>query len=171
MDDDRIYRPHLVEDLLAASERHPDAAVGCCGLLVPLDRVDRRKNLLGRTIEGLRFGRGVSLRGARLKEPMPVDVLHGYGGILVRPRFFDLDPLADLDAAPAAAWLEDDTWFAAHCTAPKLLVPTRLGSFPRFFGKRAFRTNPLGSVNRGHPDPERRNTTELMRIHGDRWLD
>ena len=128
VDDDRIYRPTLLADLLEASERHPDAAVGCFGVIVPVDRVDRRKRLLGRTIEGLRYGRGVSLRGSRLRQPLAVDILHGYGGVLVRPRFFDLFGLADLKSAPGAAWMEDDTWFAAHCRAPKLIVPSSPGS-------------------------------------------
>ncbi len=170
VDDDRIYRPTLLEDLLAASERHPEAAVGCFGVIVPLDRVDRRKGLLGRTIDGLRYGRGVSLRGSRLRRPLPVDILHGYGGLLVRPRFFDLDGLADLQGAPEAAWLEDDTWFAAHCRVPKLIVPSRPGSFPRYFGGSVYRNSRLGSHNRGAPDPELRNTTVLMRAFSDRWM-
>ena len=170
VDDDRIYRPTLLADLLEASQRHPDAAVGCFGLIVPLDRVDRRKGLLGRTIEGLRYGRGVSLRGSRLRHALPVDILHGYGGLMVRPRFFDLDRLADLQGAPDAAWLEDDTWFAAHCRVPKLIVPSRPGSFPRFFGGRVYHSTRLGAHNRGEADPETRNTTVLMRTFSDRWM-
>ena len=170
VDDDRIYRPTLLEDLLEASERHPEAAVGCFGVIVPLDRVDRRRGLLGRTIEGLRYGRGVSLRGSRLRHPLPVDILHGYGGVMVRPRFFDLDGLADLQGAPEAAWLEDDTWFAAHCRVPKLIVPNRPGSFPRYFGGHVYRSSRLGAHNRGGVDPERRNTTVLMRAFSDRWM-
>jgi hypothetical protein len=170
VDDDRIYRPTLLEDLLEASEQHPDAAVGCFGLIVPLDLVDRRKGLVGRTIDGLQYERGVSLRGSRLRQPLPVDILHGYGGVMVRPRFFDLDRLADLDGAPEAAWLEDDTWFAAHCRAPKLIVPSRPGSFPRYFGGHVYRSSRLGAHNRGGVDPERRNTTLLMREFSDRWM-
>ncbi len=170
VDDDRIYRPTLLEDLLEASERHPDAAVGCFGVIAPLDRVDRRKGLLGRTIEGLQYGRGVSLRGSRLRSALPVDILHGYGGVMVRPRFFDLERLADLESAPDAAWLEDDTWFAAHCRVPKLIVPHRPGSFPRYFERRVYRTSRLGSHNRGGADPESRNTTVLMRLFSDRWM-
>lgn len=169
VDDDRIYRPHFLEDLVAASDADPDAAVGCCGLRVPLDGVDRRKGLLGRTVDGLRFGRGVSLRGSRLKKPLPVDVLHGYGGVLLRPRFFDLATLADMDGAPPAAWTEDDTWFAAHCHAPKYIVPGRPGSFPRFFRRRHFHANPLGRINRRTRRPEERNTTVLQRMYADRW--
>lgn len=170
VDDDRIYRSTLLEDLLSASERHPDAAVGCFGLIVPLDRVDRRRGLLGRTIDGLRFRRGVSLRGSRLRRPLPVDILHGYGGVMVRPGFFDLVRLADLHGAPEAAWLEDDTWFAAHCRVPKLIVPSKPGSFPRYFGGRVYRSSRLGAHNRGGADPESRNTTVLMRLFSDRWM-
>ncbi len=170
VDDDRIYRPTLLEDLLAASVRHPDTAVGCCGLIVPLDRVDRRRGLIGRTFDGLRFRRGVSLRGSRRRHPLAVDILHGYGGVMVRPRFFDLDRLADLQGAPDAAWLEDDTWFAAHCRAPKLIVPGKPGSFPRYFGRAVYRTTRLGAHNRGGADPESRNTTVLMRMFSDRWM-
>ena len=170
VDDDRIYRPTLLQNLLEASERHPEAAVGCFGVIVPLDRIDRRKRLLGRTIEGLRYGRGVSLRGSRLRNPLPVDILHGYGGVMVRPCFFDLDRLADLQGAPEAAWLEDDTWFAAHCRVPKLIVPSKPGSFPRYFGGRVYHSSRLGAHNRGGVVPEHRNTTVLMRAFSDRWM-
>jgi len=170
VDDDRIYRRTFLAGLLQASEAHPEAAVGCIGLRVPLDRVDRRKGLIGRIVDGLRFERGVSLRGSRLsRSPLPVDILHGYGGVLVRPAFFDLDTLADMDGAPDAAWLEDDTWFAAHCRAPRLIVPGRPGSFPRFFHQSLYRASRLGLHNRGGGDPERRNTTVLMRMFSDRW--
>lgn len=171
VDDDRLYRPTFIEDLVTAADQHPDSAVGCCGLRVPHDRVDSRMNVVQRTYEGLRMGRGVSIRGARLRAPIGVDVLHGYGGALVRPRFFDLDALADFDAAPAAAWLEDDTWFAAHCFAPKLIVPGRPASFPRYFGRHRFRPNRLGALNRDAVEPQYRNTTVLMQLHSDRWLD
>ena len=89
---------------------------------------------------------------------------------MVRPRLFDLDGLADLQGAPEAAWLEDDTWFAAHCRAPKLIVPGRPGSFPRYLGGRVYRGSRLGAHNRGGVDPERRNTTVLMRAFSDRWM-
>ena len=170
VDDDRLYRPTLLSDLLDASETNPDAAVGCFGVIVPVDRVDRRKGLVGRTIEGLRYGRGVSLRGSRLPQPMAVDILHGYGGMLVRPRFFDLFGLADLKEAPDAAWMEDDTWFAAHCRVPKLIVPGRPGSFPRYFDAQVYHQSRLGVHNRGGTDPESRNTTVLMRAFSDRWI-
>jgi hypothetical protein len=170
VDDDRIYRPTLLADLLEASATHPDSAVGCFGVIVPADRTDRRKGLLGRTMDGLRYGRGVSLRGSRLRQPLAVDILHGYGGVLVRPRFFDLGGLADLDFAPEAAWMEDDTWFAAHCRVPKLIVPSRPGSFPRYFERPVYRRSRLGAHNRGGTDPENRNTTVLMRTFSDRWM-
>jgi len=170
VDDDRIYRRTFLGGLMAASHSYPDAAVGCIGLRAPLDRVDRRKGFIGRTVDGLRFGRGVSLRGSRLsRNPLPVDILHGYGGVLVRPEFFDLMALADLEGAPEAAWWEDDTWFAAHCHAPKLIVPGRPGSFPRFFRRSVYSASRLGSHNRGGADPELRNTTVLMRMFSDRW--
>ncbi len=171
VDDDRLYRSTFVEDLLVAADENPEAAVGCCGLRVPLDRIDHRMNLVERTYEGLRLGRGVSLRAARLRSPLEVDVLHGYGGPLVRPRFSDLGALADRHSGPAAAWFEDDTWFAAHCTVPKLLVPGRPASFPSFFARSRFRSNRLGSLNRGSVEPEDRNTTALMQLHSERWLD
>ncbi len=89
---------------------------------------------------------------------------------MVRPCFFDLDRLADFQDAPDAAWLEDDTWFAAHCRVPKLIVPSKPGSFPRYFGRRVYRSTRLGAHNRGGADPESRNTTVLMRLFSDRWM-
>lgn len=170
VDDDRIYRPTLLADLTEASDRHPEAAVGCFGVIVPADRIDRRKGLIGRTLDGLRYRPGVSLRGSRLSRPLAVDILHGYGGVLVRPRFFDLVGVADLQSGPDAAWMEDDTWFAAHCRAPKLIVPSRPGSFPRYLERRIYRRSRLGAHNRGGTNPEDRNTTVLMRAFSARWM-
>jgi hypothetical protein len=170
VDDDRLYRPTFLKRLVDASEQNPDAAVGCMGLKVPLNRVDDRKGFLGRTLDGLRFQPGVSLRGSRLSDqPMEVDILHGYGGFLVRPRFFDLDTLGDMKEAPEAAWMEDDTWFAAHCHAPKLIVPGRPDSFPRYFHRRVFSRSRLGLHNRGGADPTLRNTSILMGMYSHRW--
>jgi len=39
VDDDRIYRPTLLEDLVKASERRPDAAVGCFGFCPSMTRL------------------------------------------------------------------------------------------------------------------------------------
>ncbi len=89
---------------------------------------------------------------------------------MVRPRFFDLDGLAHMEGAPEAAWMEDDTWFAAHCRAPKLIVPGRPGSFPRFFEGSVYRSSRLGAHNRGGANPESRNTSILMRMYSDRWM-
>ena len=170
VDDDRLYRPTFLRRLLEASDDRPEAAVGCMGLRVPLNRVDNRRGVVGRTVDGLRFGRGVSLRGSRLRgRPLEVDILHGYGGFLVRPRFFDLETLGDMEGAPQAAWLEDDTWFAAHCHAPRLIVPGRPDSFPRFFHRRVFRDTRLGLQNRGGEDPGLRNTSVLMGMYSERW--
>ena len=89
---------------------------------------------------------------------------------MVRPRFFDLFGLANLADAPDAAWMEDDTWFAAHCRVPKRIVPHRPGSFPRYFDGQVHRSSRLGTHNRGDADPESRNTTVLMRAFSDRWM-
>jgi hypothetical protein len=169
VDDDRIYLPTLLEDLDRASRQHPDAALCTCGQIVPDDRVDRRRGLLGRTLDGLRWAPGVSLKGSRLQRPLPVDVFHGFGGVLTRPRYFDIDALGDRDGAPQAAFFEDDTWLSGHCRARKLLIPCRRPMFPRYRGRRGFDRSSLGRINRGPERPEERNTTTLMRHFDDRW--
>lgn len=164
VDDDRIYAPQLVATLEAAAKAHKGAAVALGGWIVPQDLVDRpttiRSNLLQLP--------PAPVRSARIRKPVPVDILLGFMGYLVRPEFFNLGAITDYSAAPPQARLVDDVWISAHCRAPKLVVPGK----PNFQPKRhqsLYQRSSLGWINRGDGKPENRNNSVLLRHFADRW--
>ena len=104
VDDDVVYEPHLVEDLLAASRAHPDGVVSMMG-------VDA----------GGRFVHAEHLAG-----PAEVVLVGGYRGVLYKRRFFDADALEREHAATVTGGVHvaDDHLFSGHLTSRrvKLLV-------------------------------------------------
>lgn len=68
--------------------------------------------------------------GTQVRAPRRVDIVHGTGGYLVKPRFFDAR-VHDLAKAPPAVRAVDDVWFSAHASVPKWVVPLSRRVFPR----------------------------------------
>jgi hypothetical protein len=165
VDDDRLYHSTLVEDLQAASDRHPEAAVGLSGWIAPHDLVDRPTSLRTNILQLP----PAPIRTTRVRKPTAVDILQGFSAYVVRPRYFDLAAVTDYSQAPEAAFWVDDVWFGAHCRAPKLVVPTRRSNFqPRELRSFYSRTS-LGLLNRGGGDLLRRNNTIMLRHFASNW--
>jgi hypothetical protein len=159
VDDDRIYHPRLVERLDALVRAHPDVAIGASGWQVPEDLLDRPTTL----VTQLRKRPPVPFTCAQIRKPEEVDVLQGFSGYVVRPRFFDLDRLSDYSGAPEAAVLADDVWISAHCRAPKVVFPMGPSNFQSWLDGRFYRATSLGLVNRGDGTLEGRSNTIAMR--------
>jgi hypothetical protein len=98
-----------------------------------------------------------------------VDVMQGFAGYLVRPRFFDARAVADYSAAPPAAFFVDDVWISAHCRVPKAVVAGKRTNFESRRDARFFKRSSVALVNRGDGSPESRNNTILLRHFADRW--
>jgi hypothetical protein len=165
VDDDRIYHPRLVERLDDLARAHPDVAIGASGWHVPDDLLDRPTTLWTQ----LRRRPPVPFTCAQIRRPQEVDVLQGFSGYVVRPRFFDLAGLADYSAAPKAAVLADDVWISAHCRARKFVFPMGPSNFQSWVDGRFYRATSLGLVNRGDGTLEGRSNTIVMRHFGDAW--
>ena len=165
VDDDRIYHPHLVEQMTTQADAHPDAVVAASGWDAPADRIDRPttllSTLLGRAPAPIKCTR---VRGAR-----DVDIVQGLSGYVVRPRFFDLRAIVDYTQAPPAAFFVDDVWISAHCRARKLVCGGRRTNFPSIFDARAYKRSSVSRVNRGTGAPESRNNTIVLQYFWDRW--
>lgn len=126
-DDDRAYRPGWAHGLLAEADRYPDRAVALAGWDIAgltqrkthvsprhmrrsrtwdlIYRRDRLKQILG------------GQTGATLAQKPPrriiaqsgfADVFEGYGGVVVRPEFFD----ATVFDIPPEAFHVDDVWLS-----------------------------------------------------------
>jgi hypothetical protein len=105
-----------------------------------------------------------------MRASTPIDIMQGFSGYLVRPRFFDAEVLTTHAQAPPAAFFVDDVWFSAHCRVPKVVHPARRFCFDRWHGYRAFKANSLGVLNRGGGDITQRNNTLMIRHFAERWL-
>lgn len=166
VDDDMIYPPTLVQDLMANATRHPAAAIASSGWVVPDDLTDRPSTWRGHLYKLP----PTPVISTLVREPFPVDIFQGYSGYLVRPRHFDLARVLDYSNAPKAAFFVDDVWLSAHCEAPRLVCRARRFCFDRLGDYGFLKSNSLGLLNRGGGDPAQRNNTVMIRHLSHRWL-
>jgi len=108
VDDDHVYSRYLVESLVLWSERLPEAALGCSGVLVPSgylpsDVIYAKKDFL----------RDLRLISSHVNALSRIDYLFGYAGVLLRPKFLN-DDILDYSNAPKGAFFEDDLWISGH---------------------------------------------------------
>jgi hypothetical protein len=165
VDDDRIYHPHFVEQMIAVADAHPDAAVAGSGWDAPSDLTDRPTTLLATLL-----GRPPApIKCTRVRGVREVDVMQGFSGYLVKPKFFDRIALTDYTGAPEAAFFVDDVWISAQCRARKLVARGRRTNFPSIIDARFFKRSSLALINRGTGTLASRNNTVMLRHFADRW--
>ena len=130
-DDDRDYRPGWAKGLIAEAERHPDHAVALAGWDIdglsrrstfPHPRHKRRSRTWDFSYRASRLRQIVTGQGkAKLAQKPPrkiiaqpgfVDIFEGYGGVIVRPEFFD----ATSFDIPQEAFHVDDVWLSGMLT-------------------------------------------------------
>lgn len=126
-DDDRDYRPGWAKGLLDEADRYPDRAVALAGWDIAglstrsafgAPRHDRRSRTWDMAYRVARLKQLLSGQGkAKLSQKPPrriiaqagfADVFEGYGGVVVRPDFFD-DASFDI---PPEAFHVDDVWLS-----------------------------------------------------------
>lgn len=163
VDDDRLYPSSVVDDFFRWSNECPDVAIGAAGWIVPEDLMDSPVPLL----DYLREIPPARIRSTRIRKRKRVDIIEGYAGHLVRPRFFDVARITDYSRAPKAAFFVDDVWISAHCTVPKYIFPARRHGFNSKRHRRVFRGTALWRINGG--DPDENNVTVMIRHFEDRW--
>lgn len=161
VDDDRIYQRGMLAMLDDAAKAEPDAAYGLGGWIVPHDLIDRPTNWM----MILRKQPPAQVRPAQITARTEIDVLMGAHAYLVRPRFFDLDRLAQLGSAPEAVYFADDIWISGHCRVPKYAMPARLVDFQPYRHVRAYDRSSLGWLNRADR-PEQRMNSVMLRHFG-----
>jgi len=165
VDDDRIYPPNLVGDLEDAADQDVNSAFGMSGWVVPADLTDRPATIG----DNLHMRAPSSVRARRLRSPMPVDILQGLSGYLVRPGFFDLRRLTDYADAPPESFFVDDVWISGHCNADRFVIPARRYNYQPKFRRGFYKSTSLGLVNRGPGGDELRHNTIVLRYLAGRW--
>ena len=166
VDDDMLYPPTLVADMEEAAGRLPGHAICSSGWIVPADLADRPTTLRSHLTQTP----PAPLLATLVRTPVAVDIMQGFSGYLVRPRFFDAEVITTHAQAPPAAFFVDDVWFSAHCRVPKIVRPARRFCFDRWRSQRFFKANSLGVLNRGNGDVTQRNNTLMIRHFAQRWL-
>lgn len=114
-DDDRIYDRDWASHLLSQSERHPGACITHTGEVVEsIAEKYAATSLWYKFLTYATFGIRSHYHRKRVRELDPgigvVDICKGYGGVLVRPEFFDA---AAFDI-PDLLWTVDDIWLSGH---------------------------------------------------------
>jgi hypothetical protein len=112
VDDDAIYPDTLLEDLLHAHRRRPQAAVGLRGQRVRMGLDPRYRG---------------HVYGTAVRTPVQVDVLMGMWGYLIPPGALD-GTVHDFTGWPAELRWQDDVWVSAHLArrrVPRFVVPVR----------------------------------------------
>ena len=165
VDDDKIYPQGFVEQIEKQSDLFPDYALGYSGWRVPADLTDRPTTLW----MNIRRKPPAPMKSAWVKGLYPVDILQGYSGYLVKPRFFKVAELWDYSEAPAAAFYVDDVWISAHCRVPKMVFKAKRFCIEPFVWRSHYRKTSLGMQNRGKGTPADRNNTVMIKFFSDRW--
>jgi hypothetical protein len=166
VDDDRIYPPTLVEELVSTADRETDAALSMSGWIVPSDLTDKPTTIWS----NFWLIPPTQLRGRRLSTPQRIDVIMGYAGYLVRPRFFDLAALQRFEAGPREAFFVDDLWISAHCKVPRVALPTRRFNYQSKLRKSHYDRTALAGINKGPGGNARRNNTIVLRHFHSLWM-
>jgi hypothetical protein len=165
VDDDRVYQPSFIEQMVDRSDGHPDVAVAASGWDAPADLTDRPSTLVA-TLAGRA---PAPIKCTRVNGARDVDVMQGLAGYLVKRRFFDRAAIADYADAPDAAFFVDDVWISAHCRARKVVFEGRRTNFPSLFDARFYKRSSVALVNRGTGTLDSRNNTIMLRHFADRW--
>ncbi|MEP2533046.1 hypothetical protein [Shimia sp.] len=164
-DDDRIYPHDFLATFETTASEHPDDALTMAGWVVPSDLMDRPTTLRSNLLQEP----PAPLRGHRLKSTREVDVLLGVFGYAVRPRFYDLQELTDIDDTPRAAFLADDVRSSALCQVARFVIPCRGLSFLPKADTAHYKLTALANLNRGDGSLEDRNNTKAIRHYANRW--
>lgn len=158
-DDDKVYDPNTLERFAAAATARPDSVIveegsdifENCDINFSGSReprcARRRKDLLYRLKRAASLGRWKSRKAASSGY---VDVLEGWGGVMVRPSFFT-DEVFEI---PDPLWMVDDFWLSGHLTAQNIPIWLNAENAPRVKGSRnevkeaALRTQVVAGMDR-----------------------
>lgn len=167
VDDDNIYPETYVEDLAEASEVVDNKIISVTGWRVPEDLIDKPTTLWS----NINMIPPTPVLGTRLKIPYQVDIVQGYSGYLLKPKYFNIDELIDYDSAPVELRFVDDVWISAKSKVAKVVWPVRRKSYTAFFKSGNYKQSSLAKINNwGKEDYSKRNNSIGIRFFQNEWL-
>lgn len=167
VDDDNMYPSSMLGAFDKASEEKPDWIVAASGWRVPDDFVDRATTLW----TNITKRPPVPIPTTRVRDYYPIDIVQGYSGFLIRPRFFNFEELTNYPDEPIALRFVDDVWISAHAQVPKYVFPSSRFCYIPFWTEGFFKSNSLASINNhGKERDEDRNNSIALRYFQDKWF-
>ncbi|MEP2026662.1 MAG: hypothetical protein ABJH98_09045 [Reichenbachiella sp.] len=166
VDDDNIYPSSMLEAFVRASGEKPDSIMAASGWRVPADLIDRSTTLWTNITKQA----PVPIPTTRVKDYYPIDIVQGYSGFLIRPKFFNVKELMDYPDKPEAVKYVDDVWVSAHAKVPKYVFPSNRFCYTPFWTENFFKSNSLASINNhGKERDEDRNNSIALNYFRNKW--
>ena len=109
--------------------------------------------------------------GTRINATYQTDIIQGYSGYLIQPRFFNINELKNYDEKPAAARFVDDVWVSAHAHVDKFIIPLSRLSFVPFYLSDFYKKSSLAKINNGNrTKDEDRNNSIMIKYFYEKWM-
>ncbi|MFY0627131.1 MAG: hypothetical protein JXR07_12600 [Reichenbachiella sp.] len=167
VDDDNMYPPSMLKAFEKASKEHPEWILAASGWRVPEDLVDRATTLW----TNIKKTPPVPVPTTRVSDYYKIDIVQGYSGFMVKPKFFDIDELTNYPEEPRAVKFVDDVWVSAHAKAPKYVFPSNRFCYTPFWTESFFKSNSLASINNhGKTRDEDRNNSIAIKYFKEKWV-
>ncbi len=166
VDDDHIYPPKYIQEFEKGEEKNSDCILASSGWRVPEDLVDKPTTMISNIMKTP----PTPVKGTRIKSLYVTDIIQGYSGYLIKPRFFDIKKLKDFSDAPEIVKYVDDVWISAHSKVSKYVLPLKRYCYSPMPSRKFFRSTSLSMINnRGKERNEDRHNSIAIKYFKDRW--
>lgn len=166
VDDDNIYPPNYVKDFDQAAIKHPEIILAASGWRVPDDLIDKSTTLWS----NIKRIPPTPLPGTRIKSLFQTDIIQGYSGYLLRPKFFDLEAIDNYDGVPKKVRFVDDVWVSAQAKVEKYIFPISRFCYVPFFQNDFYKASSLAKINNyNRVDNRDRNNSIALRFFEKKW--
>ncbi|NQZ75644.1 MAG: glycosyltransferase family 2 protein [Ekhidna sp.] len=166
VDDDNIYPPNYIKDFESAEKKNPDVILAASGWKVPNDLIDKPTTLWTNI---MRIP-PVPLPGTRITQSIKTDIIQGFSGYLLKPRFFDLAEIANYEGVPHKVRFVDDVWVSAKAKVEKFIFPISRFCYVAFFQNSFYKHSSLAKINNWNRQKnEDRNNSIALRFFEHVW--
>ena len=110
------------------------------------------------------------LPGTRIRKIYKTDIIQGYSGYLLKPRFFDLNEIDNYEGVPHKVRFVDDVWVSAKAEVEKYIFPISRFCYTPFFQNDFYKDSSLAKINNfDRIDNRDRNNSIALRFFEDVW--
>lgn len=166
VDDDNLYPSNYIKDFEKAEKKNPDFILAASGWRVPDDLIDKPTTLM----TNIKRVPPVPLPGTRIRKIYKTDIIQGYSGYLLKPRFFNLNEIDNYEGVPHKVRFVDDVWVSAKAEVEKYIFPISRFCYTPFFQNDFYKDSSLAKINNfDRIDNRDRNNSIALRFFEDVW--